>query len=218
MGSLPVTDSVKATEMLEIRWAVWVSLSQSGHITVIWSGLVYPGGVWSVLWPHEDGDPHLRLLPLLGGEHGHPVEEGLHHGRLGDHQGQRDGREETLRPRSVSIISRLSTLTSHHIYSFRLWETGRPQWGQEEDCKCSCLPGRRSSLINLIFQTHTVCMCNSTLCNERNSGWALSVPLGVKIILTVSLALGLNNIYWNCNSIKLTSFIINWTLCSKYKE
>ena len=68
--------------------------------------------MWSVLWPHEDGDPHLRLLPLLGGEHGHPVEEGLHHGRLGDHQGQRDGREETLRPRSVSIISRLSPLTS----------------------------------------------------------------------------------------------------------
>merc|ERR1712038_990625 len=31
--------------------------------------------------------------------------------------------------------------------------------------------------------THTVCMCNSTLCNERNSGWALSVPVGVKIIL-----------------------------------
>merc|ERR1712087_1029629 len=44
--------------------------------------------------------------------------------------------------------------------------------------------------------THTVCMCNSTLCNERNSGWALSVPLGVKIILTVSLALGLNYNYY----------------------
>merc|ERR1712110_1005085 len=42
---------------------------------------------------------------------------------------------------------------------------------------------------------HTLCMCNSTLCNERNSGWALSVPLGVKIILTLSLARSLNNNY-----------------------
>merc|ERR1711874_290002 len=40
--------------------------------------------------------------------------------------------------------------------------------------------------------THTVCLCNSSLCNERNSGWALSLPLGVKIILTLSLALSLN--------------------------
>merc|ERR1712183_1110536 len=43
--------------------------------------------------------------------------------------------------------------------------------------------------------SHTVCMCNSTLCNERNSGLALSVPLGVKIILTLCLALSLNNNY-----------------------
>ena len=53
----------------------------------------------------------------------------------------------------------------------------------------------RCYFIKLIFQTHTVCVCNSTLCNERNSGWALSVPLGVKIILTLCLALSLNNNY-----------------------
>lgn len=79
------------------------------------SRLLYPGWVWSVLWPHEDGDPPLRPLPLHGEEHGVQVEERLHHWRLGADQGQWDGWQDCVWP--------------------RLWKAGRPQWGQEEDCK-----------------------------------------------------------------------------------